>query len=57
MASSNVVFRQMSPAPVLKLVLIYLRNNPAPILASLLRTVDEVAPSLQVETPADSESL
>ena len=57
MASSNVVFRQMSPAPVLKLVLIYLRNNPAPILTSLLRTVDEVAPTLQVETPADSESL
>ncbi len=57
MAASNVVFRTLSPAPVLKLVLIYLRDNPAPILTSLLRTVDEVAPSLQVDVPTDSESL
>lgn len=57
MAASNVVFKPLSPAPVLKLVLLYLRDNPAPILASLLRTVDEVAATLHVETPADSELL
>lgn len=55
MASSNVVFKPLAPSPLLRLVLIYLRDNPAPVLASLLRTVDEVAPTLQAETPADSD--
>src|SRR4029077_8049679 len=40
MSVPGVVFRPMSPAPLMTLALAYLRNNPAPILASLLRTVE-----------------
>lgn len=56
-ASPNVVFKPLSPSPLLRLVLIYMRDNPTPTLASLLRTIDEVAASLQGEMPADAEPL
>jgi DNA-binding transcriptional LysR family regulator len=57
MSLPGVVFRPMSPAPLMTLSLAYLRNNPAPILASLLRTIDEVAAGYQEELPQDGEVL
>jgi hypothetical protein len=57
MSVPGVVFRPMSPAPLMTLALAYLRDNPAPVLASLLRTIDEVAPGYQEELPADGEVL
>jgi len=52
----GVVFRPMAPAPLVTLALAYLRDNPAPVLASLLRTVDEFAAGDEREPP-DGEVL
>jgi DNA-binding transcriptional LysR family regulator len=57
MSVPGVVFRPMSPAPLMTLSLAYLRDNPAPILASLLRTIDEVGAAYQEELPPDAEVL
>ncbi|HLB77034.1 MAG TPA: hypothetical protein VJO72_08380, partial [Candidatus Dormibacteraeota bacterium] len=57
MSVPGVVFRPMSPAPLMTLAIAYLKDNPAPILASLLRTIDEVASANQEELPPDSEVL
>ena len=52
----GVVFRPMSPAPLVTLALAYLKDNPAPVLASLLRTIDEFAAANDREPP-DGEVL
>jgi DNA-binding transcriptional LysR family regulator len=57
MSVPGVVFRPMSPAPLVTLAIAYLKDNPAPILASLLRTIDEVASAYQEELPPDGEVL
>ncbi|HET7378705.1 MAG TPA: LysR substrate-binding domain-containing protein [Gaiellales bacterium] len=56
-ASPNVVFKQLSPTPLMKLVVIYLRDNPAPVLAGLLRTVDEIGEPVHTVFPTDAEFL
>ena len=57
MSVPGVVFKPMSPAPLMTLAIAYLKDNPAPILASLLRTIDEVASAHQEELPPDGEIL
>ncbi len=57
MSVPGVVFRPMSPAPLMTLAVAYLKDNPAPILASLLRAIDEVASAHQEELPLDGEVL
>ncbi len=57
MSVPGVVFRPMSPAPLMTLAIAYLKDNPAPILASVLRTIDEVASAHQEQLPLDVEVL
>ena len=55
--SDGLVYRRLAPAPVIEYGAAYLRDNPSPALANLLKTVEDVTPPLPEELPMGSELL
>jgi DNA-binding transcriptional LysR family regulator len=56
-AVPGILFRPLTPAPLTYLAVAYLRDDPAPLITSLLRTVDEVGLEEAGELPADAEPI
>jgi DNA-binding transcriptional LysR family regulator len=54
---SNVTYRPLKPAPLVELALAYLRDDPSLTVANLLMVADEVADSIRLELPEDSEAI
>jgi len=50
-------YRRLSPTPLVEYGLAYIRNNPSPALANLLKTVADVAPPLADWLPPGSEVI
>jgi len=50
-------YRRLSPTPLVEYGLAYIRNNPSPALANLLKTVADVAPPLPDWLPPGSEVI
>jgi len=55
--TDGLVYRKLSPAPVIEYCVAYARDSPLPALANLLKTVEELTPPLPAELPAGSELL
>jgi len=55
--ADGLVFRRLSPAPVIEYGASYPRQNQSPALASLLKVLDDLAPSLPAHLPPDTELL
>jgi DNA-binding transcriptional LysR family regulator len=56
-ATEGLVYRRLTPTPLIEYGVAYLRENRAPALANLLQTVNQIAPPLSSDLPADSELL
>jgi len=54
-AANDIAYRSMSPAPLIELALAYRDDNPSPILANLLKVVDELVPTYSSSAPLDGE--
>jgi DNA-binding transcriptional LysR family regulator len=50
-------YRRLSPTPLVEYGMAYIRDNPSPALASLLKTVADVAPPLPEWLPPGSEVI
>jgi DNA-binding transcriptional LysR family regulator len=55
--AEGLVYRRLSPAPLIEYGAAYPRENQSPALASLLKTVEDVAPPLPADLPPDTELL
>jgi DNA-binding transcriptional LysR family regulator len=55
--TDGLVYRKLSPAPVIEYGVAYARDNLSPALANLLKTIEAVTPPLPAELPADTELL
>lgn len=55
--SDGLVYRGLSPAPVIEYGAAYMRDDPSPALANLLEIVDEVVPPLSTEPPPGTELM
>jgi len=55
--ADGIVYRSMSPAPLIELAIAYRRDDPSPTLANLLRVVDELAPDGSFDQPEDGELI
>jgi DNA-binding transcriptional LysR family regulator len=55
--AEGLVYRRLSPAPLIEYGGAYPRENHSPALASLLKTVEDLAPPLPVDLPPDTELL
>jgi DNA-binding transcriptional LysR family regulator len=55
--ADGLVYRRLSPAPVIEYGAAYPRENHSPALASLLKVLDDLAPSLPADLPPDTELL
>jgi len=53
--ADDIAYRSMSPAPLIELALAYREDNPSPMLANLLKVVDELAPTYSSSAPPDGE--
>ena len=56
-AADGLVYRRLTPTPVIEYGVAYLQENRSPALANLLRTVESIAPPLPADLPAGSELL
>lgn len=54
---ADIAYRSLKPAPLITLAIAYLRDDPSPVLANLLRVIDEVSQSLSVQLPDDGEPI
>jgi DNA-binding transcriptional LysR family regulator len=55
--AEGLVYRRLSPAPLIEYGVAYPRENHSPALASLLKTVEDLAPPLAADLPPDTELL
>jgi DNA-binding transcriptional LysR family regulator len=55
--SDGLDYRPLSPTPLIEYGFAYVRDNTSPALASLLKTVEDVAPPMPDRLPADSEVI
>ena len=53
--TDGLVYRSLTPSPVIEYGAAYARDDPSPALANLLEIVDEVVPALPQDLPAGSE--
>jgi len=53
--ADGLVYRSLTPSPVIEYGAAYARDDPSPALANLLEIVDEVVPALPHDLPAGSE--
>jgi len=53
--TDGLVYRSLTPSPVIEYGAAYARDDPSPALANLLEIVDEVVPALPRDLPAGSE--
>jgi DNA-binding transcriptional LysR family regulator len=53
--TDGLVYRSLTPSPVIEYGAAYARDDPSPALANLLEIVDEVVPALPHDLPAGSE--
>jgi len=53
--AEGLEYRPLAPTPVIEYGCAYVRNNPSPLLANLLQTVDEITPPLPAGLGAGSE--
>jgi DNA-binding transcriptional LysR family regulator len=53
--SDGLIYRAISPSPVIEYGAAYSHDDPAPALANLLEIVDEVVPPLPIDPPPGSE--
>ncbi len=56
-AADGLIYRRLTPTPVIEYGVAYLHENQALPLANLVKTVEDIAPPLQSDLPADSELL
>jgi hypothetical protein len=56
-ATDGLIYRRLTPTPVIEYGVAYLHENHALPLANLLKTVEDIAPPLQADLPVDSELL
>jgi len=54
---SSVTYRPLKPAPLVELAVAYLRDDPSHMLANLLTVADQVADSIRIDLPEDSEAI
>ena len=55
--AEGLVYRRLSPAPLIEYGVAYPRENQSPALARLLKLVEDLAPSLPADLPPDAELL
>jgi hypothetical protein len=55
--ANGIVFRSMSPAPLIELAIAYRRDDPSPTLANLVRLAEELAPDYSSNVPEDGELI
>ena len=55
--AAGLDYRRLAPTPLIEYGAAWVRDNPSPILANLLKTVDDIAPPLPDEVPAGSELI
>jgi DNA-binding transcriptional LysR family regulator len=55
--AAGLDYRRLTPMPLIEYGAAWVRDNPSPLLANLLTTVDEIAPSLPEQLPAGSELI
>ena len=55
--SDGLDYRPLSPTPLIEYGVAYIRDNTSPALASLIKTVEDVAPPMPERMPADSELI
>jgi hypothetical protein len=53
----GLVFRRLSPVPLIEYGAAYARDNQSSALANLLKTIDDLTLPLPAELPPDSELL
>jgi DNA-binding transcriptional LysR family regulator len=56
-AAQGLVYRRLTPSPIIEYGVAWLRENRSPSLANLVTIVDAIAPPLQTDLPPDSELL
>ena len=56
-ASDGLVYRSISPSPMIEYGAAYVRDDPSPVLANLLEVVEDVAPELPEDLPPDTELI
>jgi DNA-binding transcriptional LysR family regulator len=55
--SDGLIYRGLSPSPVIEYGAAYARDDPSPALANLLQIVDEVVPALPIDPPPGTELM
>ena len=55
--AEGLVYRRLSPAPLIEYGVAYPRENQSPALANLLKTVDDLAAPLPADLPPGTELL
>jgi DNA-binding transcriptional LysR family regulator len=55
--SDGLIYRGISPSPVIEYGAAYTRDDPSPALANLLKIVDEVVPPLPIDPPPGTELI
>lgn len=55
--AEGLEYRPITPTPMIEYGCAYVRDNPSPILANLLRTIDEIVPPLPEEPAAGAELI
>jgi hypothetical protein len=55
--SDGLIYRGLSPSPVIEYGAAYARDDPSPALANLLQIVDEVVPALPIDPPPGTELI
>jgi DNA-binding transcriptional LysR family regulator len=56
-AAHGLVYRRLTPTPIIEYGVAYLHERRSPALANLLKTVDDITPPLPVDLPTDSQLL
>jgi DNA-binding transcriptional LysR family regulator len=55
--ASGIVFRSMSPAPLIELAIVHSRDNSSPTVANLISVAEELAPNYSSNVPEDGELI
>jgi DNA-binding transcriptional LysR family regulator len=54
-ANDGLVYRRLTPTPVIEYGAAYHDENRSPALTNLIKTVEDIAPPLPADLPVDSE--
>jgi hypothetical protein len=56
-ATEGLVYRRLTPTPFIEYGVAYATSNPSPVLANLLKTVEDVTGPVPADLPVDSQLL